>query len=261
MHVFAPICGPEDSRLPHNLMSRTAGLRVTWIPKNMCSTLKLSVAVVEGVIPRAQISAFRAHPAWIHEWIYPLEPRHFQACEAPTSVAVLREPAGRLKSAIVEKALFEEQSEFDRIVLPLLRWYAAYVKKDVADMSVADLLGGLAWFPDRVLDYHWRSQISFLSGAYDALLPMSDRSAVEGYFAERGIALHSVEHHATSNIEGEPLDIGPQDPIAALRQAFGGRMRPARFSPELEALVEQTVTQRFTDDLALWRSLPYPTVG
>jgi hypothetical protein len=252
MYDYPAISSRIDDRLRYNLLSRKRGLRLTWIPKNMCSTLKLSFAVAEGVVAREIVDDFRAHPWWIHNWMSPLEPRNPLDLGHPHSVAVIREPRSRLKSALVEKALYAEDADFNRIVAPLLESYAHYVPRAAEDLTVADLLKALRWYPDHALDPHWQAQSGFLSGRYETLLPMNDPERVSAYFAGHGIDLITVDHHAVSRAIGEPFTLSSQDTVYAARKAMGGQMRPVEFSTELEQRIAELVSDRFASDVALW---------
>ncbi|MFL5298126.1 MAG: hypothetical protein ACJ798_17250 [Phenylobacterium sp.] len=251
--AFPPIASTSDYRIGYNILARRAGLRLTWIPKNMCSTLKLSFAVAEGIITAEDAPNFQNDLGQIHNWTWPLEARQALELAAQTSVAVVREPAGRLRSTMLEKAVYQTQEEFDRIVLPILNNVAGFKGGSLPDMTFGDLLDGLEWFPDRALDHHFVSQAAFLGGAYDRLLRFEDRAATASFFESHGIALYTIDAHATSRFSGELRTVSMQDPILAVREAFAAEPGVGRvFDGEIEAGIARTVAARYAADLELW---------
>lgn len=252
MHEFPPIAAPGDGRLHSNLILRDKGVRLTWIPKNMCTTLKLSFGLAGGAIPADQEAAFAANPSWIHNWMFPLEPHHHRDFDWPVSVAVLRNPESRLRSAIIDKGLYQGD-DFKRVFFPRLEHFAHYNKRPVEQHTMADLLAAVEFFPDRMWDIHVRSQVGFLNGRYTHLLRLEDDPA--SFFERIGVRLATVDSHSTRNVAGEPKIVEPGDRVLQLREKLAAARRPIRFSDDLNAILGETVRRRFADDLKLWRSL------
>lgn len=253
MYDFPAIVDRYDSRLQSNLILRDRGIRLTWIPKNMCSTLKLSFGLASGVIAAELERGFVDHPEWIHASMVPLEPHHHRDFDWPVSAAVIREPAGRLMSTIVEKGVYEAPGDFERVFAERLRNYSHYIHRPLEEQTFADVLGAIRYFPDRFWDMHMQAQVGFLSGRYTHLLRLEDNPA--HFFERHGVRIVTVDHHSIRKVPGEARIVDAGERLVDLRHEMAGQRRPIRFSPELAEMLQATTRDRFAADLELWRSL------
>lgn len=162
----------------------------------------------------------------------------------------------RLRSALIEKAIYQVDEEFDRVVGGLCGAFQHFNKKPAEEFSFMDLIEAIRWFPDRIIDVHFRSQVSFLSGKYDRVIQFEDRSAVSEFFEASGMKLHTLDAHRVSGRAGVAKFVAPDEPIRAVRAQFAANPDvPHAFSLEIESALEGLVADRYAHDLALWRDL------
>lgn len=257
---FPSLHDVEDSRFKQNLVAQRAALRVTYIPKNMCSTLKLSILLSEGRIGPHQLKWFQDNHALLHLWADQLVARNPLELQGLESVAVIRHPASRLTSGLVDKLFYAEDEGFGWIVKPLLARFVPMAAREVDEMEVQHFLDALCFFSDGLADSHFRSQVALLSGRYDHLLAMENTEAVSAFFADRDIPLHTADRHAINRgrLGDEPIHVGLETQIQRVRAAtWAVKARTDKFpviilEPELRAQIEDVASRRFSLDQRLW---------
>lgn len=255
-YTFRDIYHFSDWRIQYNLLLRSHKLRVTWIPKNMCSSIKLSIAAATGLIKPDMVSGFINNPHWIHNWTWPLEPKNAYdlTINGLISIAVIRNPVSRLQSAIIEKTFFEND-QFYTIIQPIINHYTHYIKIDPDDFTFRHLIEYLSMAPDRMLDQHFISQVSFLSGNYDYLLPFERPETINQLFASFGIQLYCIGRHSINKDSHEYLDVCLDNTINGARLRYlqnpGLGIKP---DMALQDEIRQLALSRYTDDFHLWLS-------
>jgi len=250
---FPPIVHFMDPRLGFNMMAKGGALRCTWIAKNMCTSLKFAFAEQRGFLDDAMLPQFLENPHWIHNWTWPLEPKGPLQLVQPQQHAffVLRDPAARLASALVEKLIYQDE-DYLRIVVPALEYFAGYAGKPAEDLTFGDFLRYIEWSPDRALDQHFIAQTSMLSGQYTHCFQFEQPHLIAQFLGRQGLSLRKISPHSRAPQPGDD-QVGPDQRIADVRRAH--RATPAAwFTPDaqLRARIDELVQSRFADDLALW---------
>ena len=213
----------------------------SFIPKNGCSTLRLSLAIANGAIAGPE-----AH-TWIH-----LNNRTFQASfewllTADYAFAVLRCPFRRLASCYLDKIVGRYP--------PLWRLYEAMGRTvEPEEMTFRAFVKALTAPKMREADEHWRPQTDFLVyGAYDELFDLADFAAARARLKAR-IGLDVVDardltRHGTAHLTKSDA-YGPDTPPLTLlnARAAGEIADPASL---YDAALWRTVADLYAGDVAL----------
>ena len=251
---FPPVTTLGDSRLPFNLVSQTKPLRCTWIPKNMCTSIKFSFAAHERVLEGAHLRDVLSRPSEIHNWTWLMEPRTLGDLNDPKrlSFAIIRNPQKRTLSAIVEKLLLDPQ-EYDRIGLTMMRNWAPVCGRPPSKQTFNDIFDYIHRCPDRILDPHFSSQHTFLSGTYQRLLKFENSPGTLHFFQQVGLPDYRVDHHSTAPGHNA-FDFDASDTISEVRAAYlkSPERRP-RPSERVAVIAAQLSADRFAMDWELWR--------
>ena len=250
---FPPIVHFMDPRLGFNMLSRDGELRCTWIAKNMCTSLKFAFAEQRGFLDGDALAQFLENSHWIHNWTWPLEPKGPLQLVRPqrTAFFVLRDPAARLASALVEKLIYQDE-DYQRIVVPVLEYFAGYAGKAPEELTFRDFLQYIEWSPDRTLDQHFIAQTTMLSGQYTHCFQFEKPHLIAEFLGTHGVTLRKISPHSRAPQPGDDL-LGLDQRISDVRRAHRGT--PAAWftpDPQLRARIEELVQSRFADDLALW---------
>jgi hypothetical protein len=144
-----------DINSKHNFAAKHA-LRIyrsnsiySFIPKNACSTMRLSLAIANCCI--ADVSDFN----WVHQNNETFSADLEALIRADYTFVILRDPLARLASCYLDKFVAKEapawhfHTSIDRTLHP-------------DDMSFAALVESLRAEPVRNADIHWRPQTDFL---------------------------------------------------------------------------------------------------
>lgn len=251
--TFPPIVHFMDPRLGFNMMANGDALRCTWIAKNMCTSLKFAFAERRGLLDRTVLPQFLENPHWIHNWTWSLEPKGPLQLAQPQRNAffVLRDPAARLASALIEKLVYQDE-DYVRIVVPALEYFAGYAGKRAEDLTFGDFLQYVEWSPDRALDQHFMSQTSMLSGQYTHCFQFEKPHLIAEFLLGHAISLRKICPHSRPAQPGDH-PVGLDQRIADVRRAHRGA--PAAWftpDPQMRARIDELVQSRFADDLALW---------
>lgn len=257
MYHFKDISDNFDSRLENNLIFQTPILRITWIPKNLCTTLKLTALVASGCISDLDAQRFIDNQHWIHKWAWQVQPKSFIDVNSwsSDSIAVIRNPYNRLKSALIEKTLYQN-NDFETVILPIINFYSPFSMKKVDELTFMDLLTAILKMPDRYLDSHLQSQSSFLSGKYTHLFNFENLDDFYNYFTSKKITIYTARNHSY-RINDDCIYLKPQTLVLDTRRQFfesGGTMR-FDFCTELESFAMNVASRRYPNDFALWESL------
>ncbi|MCP4061195.1 MAG: sulfotransferase family protein [Pseudoalteromonas sp.] len=121
----------------------------TFIPKNACSTLRLSVALSNGCIRSIE------HVNWIHANNQTFKPSLKEAATAKYKFVVLRCPYRRLASVFLDKFVAKEPDA----------WLYRDVRNrevNLDDLTFEQFVKSLAAQVIRVANIHWRPQNHFL---------------------------------------------------------------------------------------------------
>jgi len=151
--------------LQHTLKIYRPNAAYTFIPKNACSTMRLSVAIANGCIKDASQSD------WIHANNHTFSVTNEEAYLASYTFVILRCPYRRLASAFLDKFVDMDIQSWDlynrtnRLVHP-------------HDLTFVQFLRLLKVYG--LTDYHWRRQVDFLLYEdYDDYFCVEDFAAAE----------------------------------------------------------------------------------
>lgn len=179
----------------HALVAYRSGAIYSFIPKNGCTTLRLSLAIANGCIAGAGAGDW----TWIHN-----NNRTFRAdlrdlATAPFTFVILRCPHARLASVFLDKFV-SRRPEF---------WRLHAADRDRLDPETLTFRDVVALLDDPEildLDMHWRPQADFLVYAeYDLWVPLERFGAAIGRI-EKGAKLPIVDArplagHGTDGLE------------------------------------------------------------
>lgn len=252
---FSGIYDYFDPRMYYKLISKKIGISCTWIPKNMCSTLKLSFCVAEGIISESMIPGFQRNPHWIHNWTWPVEPKsHFDLIDFPETFVVVRNPSMRLRSALVEKVCYQDDDAYRSSIFEMLNVYSLYVKKPVDEMTYADLIKLLQLTPDRLIDEHFRSQVSFLSGEYSRVFKFENSNEIQEYLVSKGMPIYTVDKHSPAG--EQTFEVGLESKVNEVRSLHRSNSTALpKFDIAIENSINQLVVDRYRHDLSLWNGI------
>lgn len=178
----------------HALVHYPTGAIYSFIPKNACSTLRLSLAVANGCI------ADEKDYAWIHRNNDTFAANLSEMVRAPLSFVVLRCPHARLASVFLDKIVGRERDMWD-----LLRHSGEAFDPDIITFrAFVDLLKNPALL---ALNIHWRPQIGFLAfqdythwfalERFDAVGPILKNTLGLDIFDARALTQHGSDYQKT----------------------------------------------------------------
>jgi Sulfotransferase family len=133
----------------HALQVYGSGAIYTFIPKNACSTMRLSLAIANGCIADA------SGLAWIHDNNETFRADLRELVRATYTFVILRDPFARLASCFLDKIVSQARParQLRELVEPDL---------DLDDITFADFVMFLNDAATREANMHWRPQTSFL---------------------------------------------------------------------------------------------------
>ncbi len=215
----------------------------SFIPKNACSTMRVSLALANGAI------ADTGQWTWIHANNQTFQASLRDLLTARFTFTILRCPHARLASVFLDK-IVGRMPEY---------WQVFHELDDRLDpdtFSFRDFVGFVTRHPGRLkMNEHWRPQVEFLVyDDYDAWYAVERMGAARDDLAARaGLSLvdaRPLTRHGTDRfdlLDGAHADMSISD-LAAL-QATG--RAPAHAALYDEALTDQ-VTRAYAADLALY---------
>ena len=229
----------------------------SFIPKNACSTLRVSLALANGAIGGLE------QWTWIHHNNPTFRASLRDLATARFTFVILRCPHARLASVFLDK-IVGRQPEYWQLNR------ATGDRLDPARFCFRDFVGlvtgpelaadGMEPRAGLVLNEHWRPQVDFLVYAeYDAWYAVERMAAARTDLAER-IGLELVDarpltRHGTDRFD--LLDSAPGGgsfadmPLAALAELQAGGRAPAH-AALYDAALADTVARSYADDLALY---------
>ncbi|WP_282167891.1 sulfotransferase family 2 domain-containing protein [Shewanella japonica] len=148
---FGPLKGNSAHQvaMKHGIMLYQQNALFTYIPKNACSTLRLSAAIANGCITSIE----QGH--WIHKNNQTFNPTLAEAVKVDYSFVVLRCPFRRLASVFLDKFVGKEGPvwAYRDLANREVNLDEMHFRKFVLSLKKASFLN---------LDDHWRPQSSFL---------------------------------------------------------------------------------------------------
>lgn len=140
---------PHQFALGHAMMLYKSNAVYTFIPKNGCSTMRLSVATHNGVIEGIN----DGH--WIHSNNKTFKPSLGEAIKADYKFVILRCPFRRLASVFLDKFVSKERAAWNYHILRKRAF-------DLDDFTFSDFIHSLKSPSILGSDFHWKPQHFFL---------------------------------------------------------------------------------------------------
>jgi hypothetical protein len=157
----------------HALKIYGSGAIYTFIPKNACSTMRLSLAIANSCIP--DVSGFN----WIHKNNDTFRANLEDLVRASYTFVILRDPFARLSSCFLDKIVSQAR--------PAQRLRELVAQDlDLDDITFADFVNFLDDAAVRADNMHWRPQIDFLVyDRYDDYFALEDFAAAAATIKDR----------------------------------------------------------------------------
>jgi len=237
----------------HALKIYASGSIYSFIPKNACSTMRLSLAIANGCI------AGPSDIEWIHRNNDTFRASLEDLARAPYTFVILRDPFARLASCFLDKIVAKAPPAFR---LAELSGQAV----DLDQISFAGFIELLTSEPVRNGNIHWRKQTDFL--VYERY---DDYFAVENFVG----AAASIRHRAGLEVvDARPLTAHGLDRYRILPASFDHSATPAGEIARLKHLGEcphprslytqsivESVTRIYADDIDLYaETIGLPTL-
>ncbi len=230
----------------HALVHYASEAVFTFIPKNACTSLRVSLAVANGAI--ATVDDW----TWVHKNNGTFSATLSELARAPTTAVMLRCPFRRLASAFLDK-IVSRSGEL---------WTLRSKSRDAIDPDRLTFRAFVDWLakPGYLrADQHWRPQVDFLVyDRYDHVFSMADLVSFADHFESvtgqpfvdaRGLSCHTTS--AMDRLEGA---CHADTPLVDLLVA---KSRGAL--PDARTLYDEAIAARvahlYEEDLALHRDL------
>jgi hypothetical protein len=229
----------------HALLIYDCDAVYSMIPKNGCTTLRLSIALKNGMIQDA------SQWGWIHQNNDSFRPSLRELARASYRFAILRHPLGRLASCFLDK--------FVKRTPEAWQFQSATGSGDLGRLTFRRFCREIAKPQFRALNIHWRPQIDFLVYAsYDDFFRFEEFGSIAPVLRARAglelvdarpLARHDSSHYAAA----APGRIGPDSEIWQIEAVMMAGIRPdalSLYDGELRALVEDA----FRSDMKLYEA-------
>lgn len=217
----------------------------TLIPKNGCSTLRLSIAIANGCI------AGPDEIDWIHRNNFSFPLTLGEAFRASYTFVVLRCPFERLYSAFMDK-IVDSREEAWNLVNETGR------RRHPRDLSFRAFVRTIATVARPRMDIHWRPQIDFLLYEdYDDWFSLGNFAHMETKLAER-IDLTLVDSRSRLGHDIGAITKSDVPDAADLSAAELFNSKRAGSLPSIESLYDEEalaeVAHIYHEDIDLYRS-------
>jgi Sulfotransferase family len=228
----------------HTLVHYPSGAVCTFIPKNACSSLRLSLAVANGFIAGPE------DHNWIHNNNQTFTASLRDTQQAPYTFVILRCPYARLVSVYLDKIVGHTVEAWQLVEL-LER------DRELNDITFEVFVNLMLRPPIRNGNNHWRPQSDFLVYAdYDDWFNMADMSTAIATLRERcgieWVDARPLTRHGLDQIGAVLEDENPQrlTPVELLHARAHGKAPAVRsmYTPELQ----QIVAKAFAKDIGLF---------
>jgi hypothetical protein len=230
----------------HALVHYVSGSVFTFIPKNACTSLRVSLALANGVI------AETAEWGWVHQNNGTFSATLPELARASRTAVVLRCPFSRLVSVFLDKIVSRERE----------LWTLRRLSRDVIDPDSLTFRQFVEWISRPGFfrsDIHWRPQADFLVyQRYDKVFSMSDVAGFGAFFEESTgqpfIDARPLSGHATSTLAPSEGGCHADTPILdLLMEKTQGRLpRPVDL---FDAPLIAQVRRMYTQDMDLYLEL------
>ena len=215
----------------------------TFIPKNGCSTLRLSVAIENGCIDGIE------QGNWIHANNQTFKPSLADAAKAHYKFVVLRCPYRRLASVFLDKFVAKEPDAWQ---------YRDQLKRevDLDNLTFTQFIKSLAVPPMKSFNIHWKPQTAFLLyKQYDDYFSLEHFSEAIQILSEKinfnVVDARSLTSHGTDKYEllnGQCFSETHAFDIALLKRSGQCPSHKSLYTAELVEMVKRL----YADDINLY---------
>jgi len=217
----------------------------SFIPKNGCSTLRLSVALANGCIKSID------EGNWIHQNNQTFKPTLKEASTAKYRFVVLRCPFRRLASVFLDKFVAKEPDAWQ---------YRDLLKREVNldDLTFEQFVKSLTQLPIKKANIHWQLQSTFLLyEKYDDYFALEhfDKviSTLKNKIGFNVVDARSLTKHGTDKYQLLVDDNHSQTAafdIALLKRQGKCPSHASLYTPELIEIVKEL----YAEDISLYKS-------
>jgi hypothetical protein len=241
----------DQSRLKfalyHALYVSQSNSIYTFIPKNACTTNRLSIALSNGVIQNFHQNNFSMNTL---DFILRAKDIH-QIAYPSYSFIILRCPYDRLVSAFLDKFISQ-----NKVAVKFTCQF--FKKKNIEEISFQDFIDILLNLKDQIatFDHHWRPQVEFLLYQdYDRYFSMENFSEILPVLKQDiGLEIHdsrALSKHSTVGLKREIIESAWTLNIQQLREMKNAGVLPTPKSMYSDELIQKFM-QVYAQDIALY---------
>lgn len=230
----------------HALVHYASGAVFTFIPKNACTSLRVSLAMAKGVI------ATPDHWGWVHQNNQTFAASLSELARASRTAVVLRCPFSRLASTFLDKIVSRDKE----------LWSLYRLSRDTINPDSLTFRQFVDWISRPGIfraDIHWRPQSDFLVyDRYDDVFSMADISGFAASFenatGQPFVDARPFSGHATSTYAASEGGCHADTPLLdLLLEKSKGRLPQARDLYDAPLIAQ--VRRSYAKDLALYLEL------
>jgi hypothetical protein len=230
----------------HALVHYASGAVFTFIPKNACTSLRVSLAMANGVI------ADPADWGWVHQNNQTFAATLSELARAPRTAVVLRCPFARLASTFLDKIVSRDRE----------LWTLRRLSRDTINPDTLTFRQCVDWISRPGIfraDIHWRPQADFLVyDRYDDVFSMADIPGFAACFqhatGQPFIDARPLSGHATSSYAASQGGCHADTPLLDLLLEKSKGLLPQPRDLYDAPLIAQ-VRRLYAKDLELYRDL------
>ena len=230
----------------HALVHYASGAVFTFIPKNACTSLRVSLAMANGVI------ATPDHWGWVHQNNQTFAASLSELARASRTAVVLRCPFSRLASTFLDKIVSRDKE----------LWSLYRLSRDTINPDSLTFRQFVDWISRPGIfraDIHWRPQSDFLVyDRYDDVFSMADISRFAASFenatGQPFVDARPFSGHATSTYAASEGGCHADTPLLdLLLEKSNGRLPRPRDLYDAPLIAQ--VRRSYAKDLALYLEL------
>lgn len=228
----------------HSLKIFPSNSIYTFIPKNACSTMRLSLAIANCCIPDA------SYFDWIHSNNNTFRASLQDLVCAQYTFVILRDPFARLASCFLDKIVAKA---FPAQQLKQL----ANMQIELDDITFAEFVNQLADPSTRAGNMHWRPQVDFLVyDRYDSYFSFENLGAMAAVIEDRA-GLKIVDARSLTAHGVDRYDLMPEStdhsrtPVKEIARLKQDGVCPHPRSLYTKTIIEQ-ISDFYADDIKLY---------
>ncbi|WP_417311015.1 sulfotransferase family 2 domain-containing protein [Devosia sp.] len=231
--------------LNHTMMLYRRNAIYTFIPKNGCSTLRLSVAIDNGVINDI------SEGDWIHSNNQTFNATLEESIKTKYSFVILRCPFRRLASAFLDKIVSKEVEAWSYRI-------ARNRSINLDDISFEDFVFSLKELSILNSNIHWRKQVDFLLyKKYSDYFCLENFSLIEKRLRKR-LAFHVIDARELTGHGTEGYTKLVDENYASMDAFDISVLKRKGFCPSYSSLytdeLVEVVSRIYSEDIELYKS-------